>query len=471
MAKNKKQEFYWGGSTAATQIEGAYQKDNKGINIQELMLNGPGGMLSNKPDKNNLKLVGIDFYHTYEQDIKLMAELGLKMFRFSIAWSRIYPNGNETKPNQKGLEFYKKLIKTLKQYKIEPMITLNHYEMPVYLAKKHNGFFDKYVVNQFVKYAKTILTTFKNDVKYFITHNEINMMLKYPLLASGIFKQKSEVDDVMLLQTIHNMMYAHAKVVKLAKQINPEIMVGCMLLATPIYPDSSDPADILLAYQKNEENFLYSDVMGNGKYPAWFDAYLKTNKIKLNITKNELDIINKYPSDFIAISYYFSWTVSSDKNKANYCDPTPFYIPGDSEKRFKNAKLKQSEFNWTIDPTGLYYMLNVINNRYQKPIFIVENGIGVIEQLNENNTINDDYRIEYLQAHIDQVNKARDNNINIIGYLMWSPIDVVSVSGNLMSKRYGLIYVDRNDDGSGTLKRYKKKSYYWYQQKIKTDFK
>lgn len=465
-----RQFFYWGGSTAACQIEGEYKKNKKGINIQELMVNGPASELSSKPDPANLKLKGIDFYNQYEKDIELFAELGLKMFRFSIAWTRIYPNGIETKPNKEGLQFYIDLVKKLKQHGIEPMITLNHYEMPLYLAKRYNGFANKVVVKAFLKYCKTIFETFKNDVRYFITHNEINMMLKFPLLASGIYTEKEKVTKQMLFQTMHNMFYAHSKAIEIAKKINPKMNVGCMLLGTPIYPDSSDPNDVILAFNKNEENFLYSDVMASGKYPKWFLEILKKEKIELDMPKSELNTIAKFTSDFIGVSYYFSWTISANQNKENYCDPTPFYVPKDAEKRFKNSHLQQSEFNWTIDPKGLYYMLTKINNRYEKPIFIVENGIGVKEQLNENQTVEDDYRIDYLKAHIDQVNLARNNGVSIWGYLMWSPIDVVSVSGNLMSKRYGFIYVDRNDDGTGTFNRYKKKSFYWFKDFIKNNF-
>lgn len=458
-------DFLWGGATAANQCEGAYNVDGKGLSIQDIMPKGIMSAPTEEPTEDNMKLVGIDFYNRYKEDIKMFAEMGFKTFRMSIAWSRIFPNGDDSKPNEKGLEFYDKVFDELAKYGIEPLVTLSHYETPLHLAKKYDGWLDRRLIGFYENYVRTVFTRYKNKVKYWLTFNEINSILQAPLMSGGILTDKSKLSKSDLYQAIHHELVASALAVKIGHEINPEFKIGCMIIAIPNYPLTPNPDDIIETMMKDRKNLYFADVHVRGAYPKYLNKYFEKNGI--SITKEDGDDeILKNTVDFISFSYYMSFCVTADEEKKKVG-------AGNLIMGVPNPYLQASEWGWQIDPKGLRYILNFLYDRYQKPLFIVENGLGAVDELitdeNGNKTVNDDYRIKYLNDHLVQVALAIEDGVEVMGYTTWGCIDLVSASTAQLKKRYGFIYVDRHDDGSGTLERYKKKSFYWYKDVIETN--
>lgn len=457
--------FLWGGGLAANQVEGAAQIDGKGLSTADALPNGVFSKPIYNPPKEYMKKEAIDFYHRYKEDIKLFAELGFKTLRISISWPRIFPKGDESKPNEKGLAFYDQVIDELKKYNIEPVITLSHYEMPLYLSEKYNGWENRKVISFFENYARTVLKRYKNKVKYWITFNEINMILHAPFNGGGIQAGKEDVDNNVLFQAIHHQFVASASVVKLGHDINPDFQIGCMIAGTPTYPLTSNPSDVIAAMNKDHEIFFFADVHARGYYPSYMNRYFKENNIKINVTDEDRKIL-KNTVDFMSFSYYMSNCATSDDEKQQQSK-------GNIMSIIKNPYLAESEWGWPVDPQGLRYILNQFYDRYQLPLFIVENGLGAKDALIKTNsgnyTVEDNYRINYLNAHLVQIEEAIKDGVDVIGYTAWGPIDIVSNSTGEFRKRYGFIYVDRHDNFEGSFERYKKKSFDWYKEVILTN--
>lgn len=457
--------FLWGGATAANQFEGAYNEDGKGLSIQDIAPKGVVGPITSEPTEDNMKLMGIDFYHRYKEDIKLFAEMGFKTFRLSIAWSRIFPNGDDREANERGLQFYDNVFDELAKYGIEPLVTLSHYETPLALAKNYDGWVNRKLIGFFENYVRTVFTRYKNKVKYWLTFNEINSATHFPYMSAGIWTPKEKLSKQDLYQAMHHELVASALAVKIGHEINPKFKIGCMILGIPNYPLTAKPSDVFKAMEQDRQNLFFADIHARGEYPRYMNRFFKENNIKMKIEPKDKEIL-KYTVDFISFSYYMSSCATADpeKNKAGAGN----LIPGVS-----NPYLKASDWGWQIDPEGLRYMLNLLYDRYQKPLFIVENGLGAVDKLitdeSGNKTVNDDYRIDYLNDHLVQVAEAIGDGVELMGYTTWGCIDLVSASTAELKKRYGFIYVDRNDDGSGTLGRYKKKSFYWYKKVIETN--
>ncbi|AXQ78767.1 glycoside hydrolase family 1 protein [Streptococcus chenjunshii] len=466
------ENFLWGGATAANQFEGAYNVDGKGLSVQDVT--PQGGMpakigdldplITDEPTPDNLKLEGIDFYHRYKEDIALFAEMGFKVFRLSIAWSRIFPNGDEKEPNEAGLEFYDKVFDELAKYNIEPLVTLSHYETPLHLARQYNGWASRELISFYERYVRTVFNRYKNKVKYWLTFNEINSVLHGPFMSGGIATPFAELSKQDLYQAVHHELVASALATKVGHEINPDFKIGCMVLAMPAYGYTANPLDQLAAREFENQNYLFSDIHVRGKYPNYIQRYFAENDISIEFAPED-EAILKNTVDFISFSYYMS--VAQAHNPEDYEIGQGNIMGG-----IKNPYLESSEWGWQIDPVGLRLVLNDFYDRYQLPLFIVENGLGAKDVLvdgPDGPTVEDDYRIDYLKKHLQQVGEALTDGVELWGYTTWGPIDLVSASTAQLSKRYGFIYVDRNDDGSGSLARYKKKSFDWYKEVIATN--
>ena len=443
--------FLWGGATAANQIEGAYAEDGKGLSVQDVL---PGGVVkpaSAGPTPDNLKLEAIDFYHRYQEDIALFAEMGFKVFRLSIAWSRIFPRGDEAEPNAAGLAFYDRVINELLAHNIVPLVTLSHYELPLHLAQEYGGWTNRKLIGFYENFARTVFERFRGRVQYWLTFNEINSILHFPILA-GIMNTTDKQD---LYQAIHHELVASARVTKIAHEVDATNKIGCMILAMPRYPLTPNPDDVWAALDAAHDDFTFGDVHCRGTYPGYFLRKLREAGIELDITEQDrIDLRNTV--DFVSFSYYMSVCESATDTTRG---------PGNLIGGVPNPTLAASQWGWQIDPVGLRIILNEYWDRWQKPLFIVENGLGARDELVDG-TVADDYRISYMNDHLVQVGEAISDGVEVLGYTSWGCIDLVSMSTAEMSKRYGFIYVDRNDDGSGTLQRYRKKSFYWYKDVI-----
>lgn len=456
------ENFLWGGAVSANQCEGAYDEDGKGLSIQDVLPRGVKTGRTKEPTPANLKLKGIDFYHNYKEDIRLFAELGFKVFRTSIAWSRIFPKGDEDKPNEAGLLFYDRLFDECHKYGIEPLVTLSHYETPLHLAETYNGWAGREMIGFYERYVRVVFERYKKKVKYWITFNEINSILVSPFISGGICTPMEELTKQQLYQAIHHELVASALAVKIGHSINPAFQIGCMVLSMPVYPLTPDPEDVLAAMQENNKNEVFLEIHVRGEYPGYIKRFLKEAGIRITFEEGDEELLRENTVDFISISYYMSSCATADPGKNVKGE-------GNLMAGVENPTLPKSEWGWQIDPVGLRYELNRMWNLYRKPIFVVENGLGAHDCLIEKNgqiTVEDDYRIDYLREHIKQVGEAIEDGVCVLGYTVWGCIDLVSASTAEMSKRYGVIYVDRQDDGSGTLNRYRKKSFYWYQQLI-----
>ena len=459
------EKFLWGGATAANQCEGAYNEDGKGLSIQDVLPKG-FKLITDEPTADNLKLKGIDYYHRFKEDIRLFAEMGFKVYRFSIAWSRIYPTGEEEQPNEAGLRFYDEVIDECLKYGIEPLVTISHYETPLALAKKYNGWADRRLIDLYVKYCRTLFERYKKKVKYWITFNEINSIIHQPFMSGAILTPKEQLTQQDLYQAIHHELVASARAVKLAHELMPQAMIGCMILAVTIYPLTPNPDDIIEVMKLERNTYVFADVQVRGEYPAYAKRIFEENNIHLNITNQDKEDL-KNVVDFVSFSYYSSNCASADPTKG---EPTGSNMTTNLKR---NPYSKVSEWGWQIDPQGLRYTLNRFYDRYQKPLFIVENGLGandeLIMQADGSYTVEDDYRIQYMNDHLIQVSEAIKDGVNVLGYTAWGCIDLVSCSTAEMKKRYGFIYVDLDNDGIGSMQRYKKKSFDWYKNVIATN--
>ncbi|MDT0116170.1 glycoside hydrolase family 1 protein [Microbacterium sp. PRF11] len=456
--------FLWGGATAANQIEGAYDEDGKGLSVQDVMPKGISGPRSAEPTPDNLKLVGIDHYHRYAEDIALFAEMGFSVYRFSIAWSRIFPKGDEAEPNEAGLAFYDRILDELEKHGIEPLVTISHYETPLHLAEQYGGWTNRELIGFYERYARTLFERFGARVKYWLTFNEINSLLHAPFMSGGIPIPEGGVPEEQLYQAMHHELVASARATRIAREVAPEAKVGCMVLSMPVYPLTPSPDDALAVMDADHGNLVYGDVHTRGAYPGYFLRTLREKGIELDITDQDRDDLTN-TVDFVSFSYYMSIAETADPSKK---------IAGEGNIMggVSNPTLEASEWGWQIDPVGLRLVLNQFWDRWQKPLFIVENGLGARDRLAEvdgEKTVVDDYRIQYLNDHLVQVGEALEDGVDVLGYTSWGCIDIVSASTAQLSKRYGFIYVDRNDDGTGTLERYRKKSFGWYADVIRTN--
>ncbi len=474
MTKNNgfPENFLWGGALAANQVEGGYIEGGKGLTTVDLMPTGEArqeiskGYIRNFEPQEDVYYPShgaIDFYNRYKEDIALFAEMGFKALRISISWARIFPNGDEAEPNEDGLQFYDNVFDELLLHNIEPVVTIAHFDVPIHLVKEYGSWKSRKLVDFFEHYSKTIFTRYKDKVKYWMTFNEINMLLHRPYLGAGIVLNDEENVNQVLYQAAHHQLVASAKAVKAGHEINPDFQIGCMLAAGMTYPYTSNPDDIWQAMDKDRESFFFIDVQSRGEYPGYAKRFFKDHNLNIEMEEGDLELLKEGTVDYIGFSYYSSRCTSTDPEVLKTA------ISGNIFGSIKNPYTKASEWGWTIDPKGLRITANQLWDRYQKPLFIVENGLGAVDELDENGEINDDYRIEYLRAHFKEMREAILDGVEIIGYTSWGPIDIVSASTGEMKKRYGYIYVDRQNDGTGTLERKKKKSFGWYKAVIQSN--
>jgi 6-phospho-beta-glucosidase len=473
-------DFLWGGATAANQIEGAWNVDGRGSAAGDYAIyltkeersKSNGEMykdvtaeqmarINAHPENYNLaKRRGVDFYHHYKEDIKLMAEMGFSVFRMSISWSRIYPNGDDAEPNEKGLQFYDDVFDELHKYNIEPLVTLDHFDVPVHLIKKYNGFASRETIDYFAKYCETVFTRYRGKVKYWLTFNEINCVLTNPYACSGVMlHDQSERTFDLVYNVSHNQFLASARAVILAHKIDPEYKVGCMLCRLENYAASTKPEDVLQTVFEDHFNFFYTDVQSNGEYPYYMKRFFKEHNITINEQPGDAEILKEGAVDYISISYYMSY-VAQYKNQENV-EPT-----GSLVAVIKNPNLKMSEAGWPIDSVGFRIALNRIYDRYKKPIFIAENGLGSTDEPLPDGRVLDDDRIDYMKEHVEQMREAIEDGVDVFGYAWWGPMDLVSSGTSEISKRYGMIGVDADNQGNGTYNRFKKKSFYYYKKLI-----
>lgn len=458
--------FLWGGATAANQIEGAYNEGGKGLSVQDVTAKGLLDTPSAAPTPDNLKLEAIDFYHRYADDIALFAEMGFKVFRFSIAWSRIFPNGDDTEPNEEGLAFYDRVLDELEEHGIAAMVTISHYETPLHLVNEYGGWANRKLIDFYAKYARTLFERYGSRVKYWLTFNEINSLLHVPFISGGIKTPPEQLTQAELYQAMHHELVASALATKIAREVAPEALIGCMILAMPTYPLTPNPNDVLAALHAEQGNFAFGDVHCRGEYPGFFLRKLRDQGIELDITDEDRELLRN-TVDFVSFSYYMS-VCEADRTTLGDIEIGQGNIMGG----IPNPTLQASEWGWQIDPIGLRVVLNQFWDRWGKPLFIVENGLGAKDELIEVagvKTVNDDYRIAYMNDHLLQVAEAIADGVDVLGYTSWGCIDLVSASTAQMSKRYGFIFVDRNDDGSGTFARYPKKSFGWYRDVIESN--
>ena len=473
-----REDFLWGGAIAAHQAEGAWKTGGKGVSIADVMTAGANGVPRRITDgvyinENYPNHDAIDFYNHYQEDIKLFAEMGFKCLRTSIAWTRIFPNGDDEVPNEEGLKFYDNLFDEMLRYGIEPIVTIAHFEMPYHLVKTYGGFINRKCIDFFVKFATVCFEHYKYKVKYWMTFNEINNQTHYMsddevFRDSGLLFLNNETPiqrEKACYQAGHYQLVASALAVIEGHKINPNFKIGCMIAMCPIYPHSCHPNDMMLSVIANHKRDYYTHVHARGYYPAYALEYMKRKKFQIEVTKEDLQILKKGTVDYIAFSYYMSYTTK-------YTHHDKFYDFEQSHDVIKNEYVDVNEWGWQIDSEGLRYSLNYFYDLYQLPMFIVENGLGAIDKIEKDGTIQDDYRISYLRNHIMAMKNAVEiDGVDLLGYTTWGPIDIVSASTGEMKKRYGFIYVDKDDNGQGTLQRKPKKSFYWYKKVIESNGK
>ena len=467
-----RKDFLWGGATAANQCEGGYKEGKRGLSNVDVQPFGKdrfpvglGKMKMFECDEDHYypSHVAIDMYHNYKEDIALFAEMGFKCYRLSIAWTRIFPTGEELTPNEEGLKFYEDLFDECLKYGIEPLVTICHFDVPMNLVEKYGSWRSRELVDLYVRYCEAIFTRFKDKVKYWLTFNEINMLLHLPFVGAGLYFEEGDNEEEVKYQAAHNQLVASALATKLAHEINPEFKIGCMLAAGNTYANTCAPEDVFKSMEKDRENYFFIDVQSRGYYPAYALKELERKGIQIKMEEEDAKVLRENTVDFISFSYYSSRLTSANPEINAETEGNVFAT-------LKNPYLKASEWGWQIDPLGLRITMNSLYDRYQKPLFIVENGLGAVDIPDENGEINDDYRIEYLRQHINAMKDAVElDGVDLLGYTSWGCIDLVSASTGEMKKRYGYIYVDKDNDGNGTLKRSKKKSFHWYKKVIATN--
>lgn len=464
-----RENFLWGGATAANQAEGGYLSGGKGLGTVDVIPQGNYrfDIMQGKLDYRDLpeglhypSHKAIDMYSHIKEDVKLMAEMGFKAYRFSVSWARIFPTGEEAQPNEEGLAFYETLIDELLAHNIEPIITICHFDVPLYLYNEYGSWKNRKMVDFYAKYAKTLFERFNGKVTYWMTFNEINMLLHLPFMGAGIAFEEGENEQQVLYQAAHHELVASALVTKIAKEINPNFQIGCMIAAGQYYAQTSHPDDVLAAAQKNQDNFFFIDVQSRGEYPTYAKSFMEREGIVLAMEEGDEDLLRENTVDYIGFSYYSSRMVGTLNQDTSMTSGNVF-------PTLRNPYLKASEWGWQIDPVGLRITMNALYDRYQKPLFIVENGLGANDVVEADGSIQDDYRIDYLSQHINEMIKAVElDGVDLIGYTPWGWIDIVSASSGEMKKRYGFVYVDLDNDGNGTLARSKKKSFDWYKEVI-----
>ncbi|KQO12701.1 glycoside hydrolase family 1 protein [Paenibacillus sp. Leaf72] len=469
--------FLWGGAIAANQVEGGWNEGGKGLSTADVAMYRKHLSKADYKKHNSIseeqikeametadaseypKRRGIDFYHRYPEDIALFAEMGFKVLRVSIAWSRIFPNGNETEPNEAGLQFYDDLFDELIKHGIEPLVTLSHYEMPLYLVNEYGGWTSREVVGFFVRFCQTVFERYKHKVKQWITFNEIDSIIRHPFTSGGMVPGRFENLEQSVYQALHHQFIASALAVKYCHEIVADSQIGCMLTCLIKYPNTPNPKDVLVAYQDNQFNLFFTDVQVRGAYPKYIERLFREKGIQLEKHAGDDELLKAHTVDFISFSYYMSLVTSVDSERMEQ-------VSGNTIGGVKNPYLETSEWGWQIDAVGLRIFLNELYNRYQVPLFIVENGMGAYDKVEEDGSIQDDYRISYFQQHLEQMHEAILDGVELIGYTSWGCIDLISYSSSEMEKRYGFIHVDQDNDGNGTLARTPKKSFYWYKDVI-----
>ncbi len=461
--------FLWGGATAANQAEGGVLEGGRGLSNVDLLPTGPDRKKVASGDLEMLKWqegyyypakTAIDMYHRYMEDIQLFAEMGFKVYRMSLSWSRIFPNGNDKEPNEEGLIFYENIFKELRKHNIEPLVTIAHFDVPVHLIKEYGGWKNRKLIDFYANYAETVIKRYKGLVKYWLTINEINILLHQPFVGGGIIFKKGDNKQEIKYQAAHHQLVASALATKIAHEVDSENMVGCMLAGGSHYPYTCRPEDYQEAINRDREGYFFIDVQARGKYPNYALKKFEREGLNIQMENGDKEILVASPVDFVTFSYYCSRTVSA--HPEDYAQATGNLFPS-----IKNEYLTSTEWGWQIDPLGLRNSLNQMYDRYQKPLFIVENGLGSTDTPDKNGYVEDDYRIDYLKKHIQAFKDAVEiDGVELLGYTTWGCIDLVSASTGQMSKRYGFIYVDCDDEGNGTLKRTKKKSFEWYKKVI-----
>lgn len=471
-----KKDFLWGGATAANQCEGAWNVDGKGVSVADICTGGSHGhskMITPVLQEGTLypSHEAIRHYEHFREDIKLFAEMGFKVYRFSIAWTRIFPNGDETEPNKAGLKHYEEVIDECLKYGIEPLITISHYEVPFGLTKKCNSWVSREMIDYYLNYCRAIFEWYKGKVKYWLTFNEINSSISPmgALLNQGILNNLEQPTEFLKQpdipeqrwQGLHHMFVASALAVKMAHEIDPAYKVGNMVIYSASYPLTCEPDDVLENQKYNQIfNYLCTDVQCKGEYPYFADNYFKETGVTIEKQDGDDEILKNGTVDFISFSYYMSSCQTAkdmQSGEGNLIGGVP------------NPYLPASDWGWQIDPKGLRYGLNDLYDRYHLPLMVVENGLGAKDEIEADGSINDDYRIDYLRKHIEQMKEAVKDGVDLMGYTPWGCIDLVSASTGEYAKRYGMIYVRRYDDGTGDFARLRKKSFYWYQNVIKTN--
>ena len=459
-------DFLWGGAIAANQAEGAWQADGKGVDLADVISRGiMSGTPSSTIDPNTYypSHEAIDFYHRYHDDLQLMAGMGFKCFRTSISWSRIFPTGEETEPNEAGLAYYQDMFETMHKLGMEPVVTISHYETPLNLIDKYNGWDSKKLIPLYERYCKVLFERFGKLVHYWMTFNELNNVMTIPFAAGAIRVSGTPQHQLQQkYQAAHNMFVANAHANKLAKAIMPDAHMGIMvsMSGAVLYPATPNPADVFATMNLQRRSFFFADTQLNGEYPRYFERIKRENHLQLDITADELALIKQYPSEYLGFSYYRSSVYAAGVSTAGSTGG----VLGED-----NPYLEKSDWGWPIDPTGLRYLLNVLQDRYHKPLFIVENGLGDIDKVAADGHIHDANRIKYLQEHVQAMNDAIEDGCDVIGYTWWGPIDIVSAGTGEMKKRYGFVYVDKDNQGHGTLKRIKKDSYDVYRDVIQSN--
>ena len=465
-------DFLWGSASAAYQVEGAYDADGKGMSIWDEYVKQPGTTY-----KNTNGNVAVDHYGRFKEDVKLMADMGLKTYRFSIAWSRVLPTGRG-EVSAKGLQFYHDLIDELVKYGIEPMVTIYHWDLPQALQDEYGGWESRKIIRDFDNYARLLFEHFGSKVKYWVSLNEQNVFINLGYLLALHPPGVKDHKRAMAANHIANLV--NATVIASFRELVPHGKIGPSLAFSPTYAATSDPRDQLAA--DNYEDIMvnwWSDIYCKGVYPRVAFKIMENLGVAPTIEAGDMEILAKGMPDFIGINYYRTSTVGynpldgvdNDGSKMNTSGKKgtteAMGIPGIYQS-VENKNLEMTDWDWAIDPMGLRIGMRRLTSRYGLPILITENGLGAFDSLTENNEIHDDYRIAYLREHVQAVGDAILDGCEVLGYCTWSFTDLLSWL-NGYQKRYGFVYVDRDEDGERTLNRYKKDSFHWYKKVIETD--
>lgn len=456
--------FLWGGAIAANQAEGAYLEDGKGLDIADCFPHGIKHPCDEElvPGRFYPTHEAIDFYHRYKEDLALMQELGCNVFRTSINWARIFPDGDEAEPNEKGLQYYDALFDEMRRRGMQPLVTLSHYETPVHLVKKYGSWRSRKLIDFFLRYCEVVFKRYGQKVKYWLTFNEINNMRRMPGAAGGIFFQEGENRQQTVYQASHHMFVANALAIKLCHELIPDAKIGCMLSLSNTYPHTCKPEDVFETMELRRRSLLFGDVMIRGYYPSYMARIWAEEKVQVQMEPGDEELLRQYTADYLGFSYY---RTSTHEYGQPFCGDTG------GDQGTPNPYLETTPWGWQIDPLGLRYTLNELYDRYQIPLFVVENGLGQVDEPDENGQIHDDYRIDYLRRHLQALKDAIGDGVEVMGYTYWGPIDIVSAGTGEMKKRYGFVYVDRDNEGNGTMERKKKDSFAYYAKVIHSNGK